>query len=175
MKKRAPGCLGYLRDEILPSYIGVIINHEIRIPNYEGFFRGSCVFFKVDPDGDRGFSMWWFQISNIFYFDPGSLGRWSNLTSIFFRWVETRKRLLASTITLDIQTPKLRRYLDTKNIPIEYHSHQEVLLMAEILHHLIGSLSHYLQGFSTIPGGWDWDFSHQQYDWMSDGSFLCSP
>ena len=28
-----------------------------------------------------------------------------------------------------------------------------VLLMAEILHQLIGSLSHYLQGFSTIPGG----------------------
>ncbi len=25
-EKRAPGCLGYLRDEILPSYIGVIIN-----------------------------------------------------------------------------------------------------------------------------------------------------
>ena len=25
--------------------------------------------------------------------------------------------------------------------------------MAEILHQFIGSLSHYLQGFSTIPGG----------------------
>ena len=22
----------------------------------------------------------------------------------------------------------------------------------------VGSLSHYLQGFSTIPGGWEWDF-----------------
>ena len=28
-----------------------------------------------------------------------------------------------------------------------------ILLMEEILHQLIGSLSHYLQGFSTIPGG----------------------
>ena len=27
----------------------------------------------------------------------------------------------------------------------------------------VGSLSHYLQGSSTIPGGWEWDFSHQQY------------
>ncbi len=30
--------------------------------------------------------------------------------------------------------------------------------MEEILHQLIGILSHYLQGFSTIPGGWPWDF-----------------
>ena len=29
----------------------------------------------------------------------------------------------------------------------------KLLLMAEILHQFIGSLSHYLQGFSTIPGG----------------------
>ena len=26
----------------------------------------------------------------------------------------------------------------------------------------VGSLSHYLQGFSTIPGGWEWDSFHQQ-------------
>ena len=25
-EKRAPGCLGYIRDEILPSYIGIIMN-----------------------------------------------------------------------------------------------------------------------------------------------------
>ena len=31
---------------------------------------------------------WWFQI--FFYFHP-YLGKWSNLTSIFFRWVETTK------------------------------------------------------------------------------------
>ena len=30
--------------------------------------------------------------------------------------------------------------------------------MEAILHQLIGSLSHDLQGFSTIPGGWEWDF-----------------
>ena len=28
-----------------------------------------------------------------------------------------------------------------------------ILLMEEILHQLIGSLSHHLQGFSSIPGG----------------------
>ena len=27
MKKGAPGCLGYIGDEKLPSYIGIIINH----------------------------------------------------------------------------------------------------------------------------------------------------
>ena len=26
-----PGCLGYIRDEILPNYMGIIIDHEIRI------------------------------------------------------------------------------------------------------------------------------------------------
>ena len=26
----------------------------------------------------------------------------------------------------------------------------------------VGSLSHYLQGFNNIPGGWEWDFFHQQ-------------
>ena len=26
------------------------------------------------------------------------------------------------------------------------------------LHHLTSSLSHSLQGFSTITGGWEWDF-----------------
>ena len=31
-------------------------------------------------------SGWWFQI---FFFSPRSLGKWSNLTSIFFKWVET--------------------------------------------------------------------------------------
>ena len=33
------------------------------------------------------------------------------------------------------------------------HYTLELLLIAEILHQLMGSLSHYLQGFSTIPGG----------------------
>ena len=31
-EKRAPGCLGYVGDEILPSYIGILISHDIRIP-----------------------------------------------------------------------------------------------------------------------------------------------
>ena len=46
-----------------------------------------------------------------------------------------------------------------------------ILLMAEIRRSPVeaGSLSHYLQGFSTIPGGWEWDFSHQQYDMKNRG------
>ena len=30
--KLAPGCLGYIGDEMLPSSVGIAINHEIRIP-----------------------------------------------------------------------------------------------------------------------------------------------
>ncbi len=48
MKKWPPGWLGYIGDELLPSYIGIIINHDIRIPINQpvewnvrlGFFRG---------------------------------------------------------------------------------------------------------------------------------------
>ena len=28
-EKRAPGCLGFIGDEILPSYIGIVINHYL--------------------------------------------------------------------------------------------------------------------------------------------------
>ena len=38
----------------------------------------------------------------------------------------------------------------------------ELLLMEEILHQLIGSLSHYLKGFNTIQTVVVWDFFHQQ-------------
>ena len=44
------------------------------------------------------------------------------------------------------------------------NSRGSLLLMEDILHQLIRSLYHYLQGFSTIPGGWPWDFFHQQYE-----------
>ena len=27
----------------------------------------------------------------------------------------------------------------------------------------VGTLSDYLEGFSTIPSGWPWEFYHQQY------------
>ena len=40
MKKRAPGCLGFIGDEQLPSYLGIIINHEIRIPINQPGFHG---------------------------------------------------------------------------------------------------------------------------------------
>ena len=33
---------------------------------------------------------WWFQIG--FHFHPNPWGKWSNLTSIFFRWVETTRK-----------------------------------------------------------------------------------
>ena len=45
-----------------------------------------------------------------------------------------------------VWTPKTLPTQKTKPIP------DEVLLMAEFLHQLIGSLSHYLQGL-YIPGG----------------------
>ena len=38
-EKRAPGWLGYIGDEILPSYIGIIINHckdPIKQPVFHG-------------------------------------------------------------------------------------------------------------------------------------------
>ena len=43
--------------------------------------------------------------------------------------------------------------------------HFQVLLLEEILHQLIGSWNPIIyDGFYTsIPGGWEWDFSHQQY------------
>ena len=35
------GCLGYVGDEILPSYKRIIINHEIRIPIEQPGFHGK--------------------------------------------------------------------------------------------------------------------------------------
>ena len=34
-EKRAPGCLGYTGDEILPSYVGIILNHYKEQPTRE--------------------------------------------------------------------------------------------------------------------------------------------
>ena len=33
-------CLGCIGDEILPKYIGIIVNHEIRIPIKQPGFNG---------------------------------------------------------------------------------------------------------------------------------------
>ena len=41
MKKRAPGCLLYKGDEILPRFIGIIMNHEIWIPMNQPVFKGK--------------------------------------------------------------------------------------------------------------------------------------
>ena len=54
-------------------------------------------------------SGWWFQI--FFNFDPENLGKWSNLTSIFFRWVETPNYIVSV---------KKDCYLDFKP-PISFH------------------------------------------------------
>ena len=42
-EKRGPrfGCLGYRGDEIFPSYVGSVINHEIRISIKQLVFHGK--------------------------------------------------------------------------------------------------------------------------------------
>ena len=58
-EKRAPGWLGFIGDEILSSYIGIIINHEIRIPrNQPGWLMES----REPGFLDRG--------SSVFLYDP---------------------------------------------------------------------------------------------------------
>ena len=51
-EKRAPDWLGYIGDEILPRFIGIIINHDKDpykptniMESNKGFFRGSTVLF----------------------------------------------------------------------------------------------------------------------------------
>ena len=39
------GQFGYIGDEILPSYIGIIVNHEIRIPIKQLIMESKRVFF----------------------------------------------------------------------------------------------------------------------------------
>ena len=39
--EKHPGCLGYIGDKILLSYIGIIINHEMRIPINQPGFNGK--------------------------------------------------------------------------------------------------------------------------------------
>ena len=44
MKKRAPGCLGYIGDETVPCYVGIIISHykdPYQTTSKRFFFRGS--------------------------------------------------------------------------------------------------------------------------------------
>ena len=41
MKKNLVGCLIYVGDDILPSYMGIIINHDIRIPITQPGFNGK--------------------------------------------------------------------------------------------------------------------------------------
>ena len=39
--KKNPGWLGYIGDEILPRYIVIIMNHDIRIPTSHPGFNGK--------------------------------------------------------------------------------------------------------------------------------------
>ena len=40
-EKKKPRCLGYTEDEILPIYVGIISNNEIRIPIKQPGFNGK--------------------------------------------------------------------------------------------------------------------------------------
>ena len=58
-------------------------------------------------------------------------------------------------------TPKFKgiRKLESTNFQKQKKTTQTfLLLMEEILHQLIGTLSHVLQGFIHPNGGWPWDF-----------------
>ena len=62
-----------------------------RLESYPSFFRFLClVSFR---GGILRFTWlgWWFQATQIFFWNvhPECLGKWSNLTSILFKWVET--------------------------------------------------------------------------------------
>ena len=60
-----------------------------------------------------------------------------------------------------IATPKFKgiRKLESTNFRKQKKTTQTfLLLMEEILHQLIGTLSHVLQGFIHPNGGWPWDF-----------------
>ena len=48
-EKRAPGCLGYIGDEQLPSYLGIISKTIIRIPikNKQDSMESKAFFFFV--------------------------------------------------------------------------------------------------------------------------------
>ena len=50
---RAPGCLGYIEENVLSKYVGIIINHEIRIPslNNQYFMESKAVFFLSNVSG----------------------------------------------------------------------------------------------------------------------------
>ena len=48
--KRAPGCLGCIGDELLPSYMGIIISHDIRIPINQPVYRESILLVIKEVD-----------------------------------------------------------------------------------------------------------------------------
>ena len=79
--KENPGWLGYIGDEILPSYIGIIISHEIRIPiNQPGFqWKEVKGFFRGSPEP---------QV--LYFWKPSSPGRWVSTTFVFFMLLVTQ-------------------------------------------------------------------------------------
>ena len=52
----APGCLGYIGENVLSKYVGIIINHEIRILSLNNqYFMESKRFFFSNVSGE---SLW---------------------------------------------------------------------------------------------------------------------
>ena len=65
-----------------PVFLFPSDHHDYHILRLGDFYRPS----NMLPLLGRGCTQNWVVVSNVFYFHPG---KWSNLTSIFFQWVET--------------------------------------------------------------------------------------
>ena len=62
MKKHNPGCWVYIGDEILPNYVGIIINNEIRIPIKQPWEPTTIILRGYNPyfrDKNLHFSWFW--------------------------------------------------------------------------------------------------------------------
>ena len=70
----------------------------------------------------------WVAIAQIFVgFSPGPLGKWSNFTSMFFKWVAQLPTRISGLSVLDHENKKQKAGTQWLNL---------ILLMEEILHHL---------------------------------------
>ena len=77
--KKNTGWLGYIGDEILPSFIGTITNHfkgslwtnQYNGEKYEGFFRGSFVWVTQE---NIILGVWFYSIECLFRWKQWSSG-----------------------------------------------------------------------------------------------------
>ena len=70
--EKKTGCLGLIGDEILPRYIGIIINHEIRIPIKQPLKlenKGPRVFFRASFDDLHVSGIWSFPLKKSLWFE----------------------------------------------------------------------------------------------------------